>query len=322
MARYNQASGGVLVALTVAGFLVWATGTALWRMSVVLGIVITLIGGTMLVWSLTSAVGMTRGRILGVTVPMSLALVLLSQGLVQPSINARTVLVTLGLLCIIVAFTFIVKQRSKSEREAAALKHSEQRRQLASEVHDVVGHTLSATMLHITAARLAVPTDPQAAIASLELAEKHGRHSMRDVRSVVKLLRSDDPDPANGILVADDLDSLVTSLREAGAHIDYSPPQHTPELPAIASLTIFRVVQEGLTNAVRHGNGPISLSVSYTSDCAQVRISNTIGDGQPTFTKGIGLSGMRDRVQGAGGQLEVGPSATDREWLVLARLPI
>lgn len=322
MARYNQASGGVLVALTIAGFLVWATGTALWRVSVVLGIVMTLIGGTMLVWSLTGAVGTTRGRILGVTVPMALALVLLSQGLVQPSINARTVLVTLGLLCIIVAFVFIVMQRSKSEREAAALKHSEHRRQLASEIHDVVGHTLSATMLHITAARLAARTDPQAAIPSLELAEKHGRHSMRDVRSVVKLLRSDDPDPANGILVADDLDTLVTGLREAGARIEFTPPPHTPDLPAIASLTVFRVVQEGLTNAVRHGNGPISLSVTYGSDCAQVRISNPIGEGQPTFAPGVGLSGMRDRVQGAGGQLDVGPSATDREWLVLARLPI
>ena len=322
MARYNQASGGLLVALTVAGFLVWATGTALWRVSVVLGITITLIGGAMLVWSLTSAVGTTQGRILGVTVPMALALVLLSQGLVQPSINARTVLVTLGLLCIIVAFVFIVMKRSKAEREAAELIHSEQRRQLASEVHDVVGHTLSATMLHITAARLAVPTDPQAACASLELAERHGRRSMRDVRSVVKLLRSDEPDPANGILVADDLDTLVTGLREAGARIEFTPPPDTPELPAIASLTIFRVVQEGLTNAVRHGNGPITLSVSYTSDCAQVRIANPIGEGQPSFTQGVGLSGMRDRVQGAGGQLEVGPSATDREWQVLARLPI
>ncbi len=322
MARYNQASGGLLVALTVAGFLVWATGTALWRVSVVLGITITLIGGAMLVWSLTSAVGTTQGRILGVTVPMALALVFLSQGMAQPSIDARTVLITLGLLCIIVAFVFIVMQRSKAEREAAELIHSEQRRQLASEVHDVVGHTLSATMLHITAARLAVPTDPQAACASLELAERHGRRSMRDVRSVVKLLRSDEPDPANGILVADDLDTLVTGLREAGARIEFTPPPDTPELPAIASLTIFRVVQEGLTNAVRHGNGLISLSVSYTSDCAQVRIANPIGEAQPTFTQGVGLSGMRDRVQGAGGQLEVGPSATDREWQVLARLPI
>jgi len=232
------------------------------------------------------------------------------------------VLITLGLLCIIVAFVFIVMQRSKAEREAAELIHSEQRRQLASEVHDVVGHTLSATMLHITAARLAVPSDPQAAIASLELAEKHGRHSMRDVRSVVKLLRSDEPDPANGVLVADDLDTLVTGLREAGARIEFTAPPHTPELPAIASLTIFRVVQEGLTNAVRHGNGPITLSVSYTSDCAQVRIGNTIVESQPTFTQGVGLSGMLDRVRGAGGQLEVGPNATDREWQVLARIPI
>ena len=322
MVRYNRASGGALVALTVAGFLIWATGTALWRVSVVLGIVITFIGGAVLVWSLTSAVRKTKGRILGVTVPMALALVFLSQGMAQPSIDTRTVLVTLGLLCIIVAFVFIVMQRSKAEREAAELIHSEQRRQLASEVHDVVGHTLSATMLHITAARLAAPTDPQAACASLELAEKHGRRSMRDVRSVVKLLRSDNRDPANGILVADDLDTLVTGLREAGAHIDYSPPQHTPELPAIASLTIFRVVQEGLTNAVRHGIGPIDLSVTYTANCAQVRITNPITSGLPAPARSIGLSGMRDRVQGAGGQLEVGPSATDREWQVLARIPI
>jgi Signal transduction histidine kinase len=253
--------------LTLIGFGVWAIGVLLWPESLALGVVFTVGGGYLLAWSLAASVSTIAGRVWGVIVPVTAALVLLSQSIAQTPLSNSTVLLTFGVLCLILAFAFVVTQRTRAEREAAALVHDEQRRQLASEIHDVVGHTLAATMLHVSAARLALRNDPDSAIESLGLAEKHGRRSIADIRSVVQLLRSGDQQFLGGIPAVTNISQLVNDLRKAGADIVFTEPADSTDLSAGSALTLYRVVQEGLTNAVRHGTGSIELSIAYGPDC-------------------------------------------------------
>ncbi len=317
----STAKPGFPIWLALVGFGIWATGFFVWPQSWALGAIISVVGGYLLASSLSASVSTTQGRVWGVIVPVTAALVLLSQSITQTSMSVRTVLLTFGVLCLILAFVFVVTQRSKAEREAAALVRDEQQRRLASEIHDVVGHTLAATMLHMSAARLALRTDPDSAIESLELAEKHGRRSISDVRSVVGLLRSGQPQSLGGIPAVSDIPGLVDDLRAAGADIDFTKPDDLRDLSAGSTLTLYRVVQEGLTNAVRHGIGSIELHIAYGSDFVTVHIANAIGAAVSHVREGTGLTGMRDRVRAVGGTLDIHVDDAARLWTLDARIP-
>jgi len=312
---------GLPIWLTLIGFGVWAIGVLLWPESLALGVVFTVGGGYLLAWSLAASVSTIAGRVWGVIVPVTAALVLLSQSIAQTPLSNSTVLLTFGVLCLILAFAFVVTQRTRAEREAAALVHDEQRRQLASEIHDVVGHTLAATMLHVSAARLALRNDPDSAIESLGLAEKHGRRSIADIRSVVQLLRSGDQQFLGGIPAVTNISQLVNDLRKAGADIVFTEPADSTDLSAGSALTLYRVVQEGLTNAVRHGTGSIELSIAYGPDFVTVHITNAIGTRISTIREGTGLTGMRDRVRAVGGTLDIHLDEAARRWTLDARIP-
>lgn len=307
--------------MTLIGFGVWAIGVLLWPESLALGVVFTVGGGGLLASSLAVSVSTIAGRVWGVIVPLTAALVLLSQSTAQASFSSRTVLLTFGVLCLILTFAFVVTHRSRAEREAAELIQDEQQRRLASEIHDVVGHTLAATMLHVSAARLALRTDPDSAIESLELAEKHGRRSISDIRSVVQLLRSGDSQSLGTIPSVTDIPKMVDDLRTAGADIDFTEPDGLPDLSTGSMLTLYRVVQEGLTNAVRHGDGKIELRIFYGCDDTVVQITNATHAPVHRIHEGTGLSGMRDRVRAVGGTLDIHLDEAARRWTLDARIP-
>jgi signal transduction histidine kinase len=315
------AKRGLPIWLALVGFGIWAVGLLVWPQSLALGAILSIIGGYVLASSLSSSVTTTQGRVWGVIVPITAALFLLSQSIVQAPISVRTVLLTFGVLCLILAFAFVVTQRSKAEREAAALVQDEQQRQLASEIHDAVGHTLAATMLHLSAARLALRTDPDTAIESLELAEKHGRRSISDIRSVVQLLRSGEPQSLGGIPAVSEIPRLVDDLHAAGADIEFTQSDVHSDLSAASTLTMYRVVQEGLTNAVRHGTGSIELHIAYGSDFVTVHITNAIGTAVSHIREGTGLTGMRHRVHEVGGTLDIHVDEAQRRWTLVARIP-
>jgi signal transduction histidine kinase len=250
-------------------------------------------------------------------------LLLISQGVAgvgRDDFAARVALVSLGTLGIILVLLRSLDEQLAMERRLAQRSLTDERRRLASDVHDVVGHTLSASMLHTTAARLSIRSDPDAAIASLERAERHGRRSMDDIRSVVRLLRDDGdgrlPAPLSG-----DIPAMVEEFRAAGAPIDGTVGSELDDLPATTALTAYRVVQEGLTNAIRHGTGAIDLTVDTPGegDHVEIRIGNDIA-GAASPTGGSGLPGMRERVTAAGGTLVAGPADSHR-WLLSVRLP-
>jgi signal transduction histidine kinase len=314
---------GILVWLIPIGLVTWAAGNVLWRFSLLLGLITTVLGGLALSWALTQ---MTRSasdylRILGVAVPMTVALTFLSIGMSSNVFEIRVASVTLGLLSIIIVFIFVVSERTRAEVESERLANYEQQRQVAADIHDVVGHTLSASLLHTTAARLAIRGNPENAIASLEHAERHGRRSLDDIRNLVRVMRADDPLPTTPILGAEHISTLVTDLQKAGADITFIEPSDQPELPIASAITLYRVVQEGLTNAVRHGHGPIHLTLDYDDDCAVIDIVNPVGPSHSRLHEGSGLEGMRDRATSVGGSLQASLDLDGTMWELHARIP-
>lgn len=207
-------------------------------------------------------------------------------------------------------------------RETAVRREAlEQQRQVARDVHDVIAHTLAVTMLHITAARMAVQRDDlPTATRALEEAERHGRESMSDIRAMVRVLRGD----ASSSLGAAqpgfaDLASLVTSWEASGMALEHRIALDAADLTPAAQASLYRIVQEALTNAARHGTRPVSLVIGPEADHIQMLVTNGLPADHAPSGPGAGITGMRERAEAVGGMLATG--IVDGAWRVEARLP-
>jgi signal transduction histidine kinase len=205
----------------------------------------------------------------------------------------------------------------------AAQAASEERRQIARDVHDVVAHTLAVTMLHVTAARMAVlRSAPTEAVESLEEAERSGRASLSDVRRIVRLLRAvDDPPTALDAAQPDvtDIPTLVDGYRSAGLDVAMTLVGSTERVSPALGLTVYRVAQEALANAARHGDGTAALELLVVDGEVRLNVSNA-AMGTRAGSRGSGLTGMEERVAATGGQIDVGQR--NARWVVRARLPL
>ncbi|WP_327282824.1 MULTISPECIES: sensor histidine kinase [unclassified Streptomyces] len=213
------------------------------------------------------------------------------------------------------------------------------RNRLARELHDAVGHALSAVTLQAVAARRVLDSDPAFVREALAAIEDTTRRTVGELDAVLGLLRDGDParpDAAPAPTLAADLDALLARTRAAGttvtAHQDPGPAGNWAQLPAIASREAFRIVQEGLSNALRHGTGPVELRIAVrdknnsagsTDRELEITMTNPPGtaDGrQPRTTGGRGLHGAAERATLLGGRVEAGPH---RElWRLRAVLPL
>jgi signal transduction histidine kinase len=201
----------------------------------------------------------------------------------------------------------------------------EERRRIAGDVHDLVAHSLTVVMLHLTAARLAVERDPAGAGATLAEAEQLGRQALAEVRRLVELLRRhESPQAAGPLPSVRDLPELVARLSAAGMAVQLDVEGDQAGLSPPAGLALFRIAQEALSNAGRHAPG------------ARVEVRLRIGDGEArlsirnwapgaAFSRGSragaghGLDGMRERAALLGGTLGAGPA--DPGWLVECVIP-
>jgi signal transduction histidine kinase len=307
----------------LGGLAIWSLGVALWQWSWVVGLGASLLGGAVLTVALTALARVSpeaRAPLGTVTVPVAISLTLLSQGVGRSDFVERATLTGLGTIGIIVVVLHILEERLEAERRLARHRVDDVRRRLAGDIHDVVGHTLAASMLHTSAARLAIRTDLEAAIASLERSEEQTRRSMRDIRSIVHLLRdgtaTDAPVPT-----IEDLNRLVDDFRAAGAAVTLETTGDLNDLGAPAALTLHRVVQEGLTNAARHGIGPIRITIECDDGYVCIEIINTRNSTSGAGRAGTGLIGMRERVEALGGHVETHGSGTDDQWLLRVGIP-
>ena len=196
-----------------------------------------------------------------------------------------------------------------------------ERQRIARDVHDVVAHSMTVSMLHMTAARMALERgDDAAAVEALEEAERAGRSSLRDVRSTVGLLRDDDQSPLDAPEpTADDIDELVASWQHAGMEVELRREPDTTGIGDATGLTLFRVVQESLANAARHlPEAANCVELARHEGAVEVVVSSTGATPSPTGD-GHGLVGMRERVEALGGRVLAGPRPDG--WRVEAVLP-
>ncbi len=216
------------------------------------------------------------------------------------------------------------RKRALEEAQAGLAEKAaaDERSRIAREVHDVIAHSLSVTMLHVSAARMALQRDRTAdALDALKEAEKQGRNSLSEVRRTVGLLGPDESAtaaPQPGVL---DLPKLATDFRTAGLDVRMDIAADPDNLPASAGLNIYRIIQEALTNAVKHAPGsPVDVQLKLSEDAVYIRVHNARVNGTTpnTLGKGLGLRGMAERAALLGGELE---TDTSDGWTVTVSAP-
>jgi len=219
-------------------------------------------------------------------------------------------------------------ERARGEQEARArTAAAEERTRIARELHDVIAHGLSVMVIQTVAAREVAPADPVAARAALAAVQLAGREALLEMRRMIGVLRRGDVELAvSTALGLDQLDMLAQRARMSGLPVELSVRGMRRALPEAPDLVAFRIVQEALTNSIKHA-GPASASVTVTfgEDRLELEICDT-GKGQlPAAgliaSSGHGLVGMRERLALFDGELLAGPRP-EGGFRVFARLPV
>jgi signal transduction histidine kinase len=220
----------------------------------------------------------------------------------------------------VAAADLLTREQDLRAREAVAAE----RARVARELHDAVAHDVSVMVIQATAADRMFDRDPAAARAALRAVQTAGRRTIDDLSLMLGALRADEPaelGPAPGM---DDLPGLVERVRAAGLPVELVLEGVPAEVPGAVALSVFRVVQESLTNVLKHAEGArATVWIGHDRERLTVRIDDDGGSGQPpgAWGGGQGLIGMRERVDIFGGSLEAGPRP-DGGYRVQAELPL
>lgn len=218
----------------------------------------------------------------------------------------------------------LIVELAAARTELAARALLDERRRIARDIHDLVGHGLAAVLLQITSARHVLRRNADSADEALRSAEETGRRSMQDLRRTVGLLRGDgDCSDTAALPDITHIAALVESFRVAGIAIDYEKSGDWSAVNPSVALTAYRIAQESLSNVSRYApRARTSVRVAVEDkvlrlDIASVgRVSAGAGD---RAGQGFGLAGMRERASIVGGTVLAGP--TQDGWLVSAQLP-
>jgi signal transduction histidine kinase len=237
---------------------------------------------------------------------------------------------------------------AEREREhLATIAVAEERATIARELHDVVAHSMAVMIVQADGATYALDRDPEQARVAIKQVAATGRDALEDMRRLVGVLRGARPDSgvdsepgagaggdADGNAAADrrragldQLGTLADRARSAGLGVTVSEDERPPSLPAAVDLTVFRILQEALTNVLRHA-GPgarVALSVRYRPGAVGVEVTDDGGGRLATEPvratgPGHGLVGMRERVAVHGGTFAAGPKLGGG-WTVTAEVP-
>lgn len=219
-------------------------------------------------------------------------------------------------------------RRLEVERDSAATVAAEQeRRRIARDLHDVIAHSLTVIVAQADGGRYAARTDPDAARRSLETVAATARVALADLRAALGALRAPGHADTAPLPGADDVPALVASVRDSGHPVILTVTGETGTVPPAAGLTAYRVVQESLTNVLKHAGPQVRTTVEVHHGPAAVRVAvaddgigsaSRTGDGRGS---GTGLAGMRERVEATGGRFHAGPRAGGG-WLVVADVPL
>jgi signal transduction histidine kinase len=225
----------------------------------------------------------------------------------------------------------LLAQLEAAQADLAKRTRLQERARIARDLHDVIAHSLTVSLLHISAARMAVQHDPDDADRALAEAERLGRESLDEVRAIVGMARKDaDEDGSSALTLTpgiESIEALAGRYRSAGAQIVVEMETDTAGIPATISTTAYRIAQEALTNAARHAAGwPVEVRLSMPNGSLELDV---LSGGPPDLAMperngGHGLNSMRERAEAVGGALDAGPiPATERGgWRVHASLPV
>ncbi|BBZ72762.1 sensor histidine kinase [Mycobacterium paraseoulense] len=221
----------------------------------------------------------------------------------------------------------LLADQIEAQKMLAQHAAADERRRIAREVHDVIAHSLSITLLHVTGARRGLQQDRDVddAIEALEQAERLGRQAMADIRRTVGLLdgaptKSAQTTPEPGI---DDVGGLVADFQRAGLDVALRVDGPADHVSAAVGLALYRITQESLANIAKHApdsKSTVSLCISATSAGLTVENRLPVAITAPLSAEGRGLRGMRQRVELLGGAIEAGP--TPEGWSVRADIPL
>jgi len=241
------------------------------------------------------------------------------------------------------------------EDRSAQLAVAEERVRIARELHDIVAHGVSLMTIQIAAARRVGSKSPQSANESLEAAEETGRQTLSELEGMLAVLRGADASigaaartggaspggtGSDGSAVRSplprisDVQALVEAVRQTGRPISYNTLGDPPPLPASVEMTVYRVIQEALTNAVRYaGDAAVDIQVIFSPTAITVFVDDEgAGSSSGSTAKpapdhiaggsGHGLVGMQERLAAVGGSLEAGPRRPGPGWRVYATIPV
>jgi signal transduction histidine kinase len=213
----------------------------------------------------------------------------------------------------------LTAQLRAAQAGLAERARAEERNRIARELHDVIAHTLTVSLLHVTSARLAVQHGLDDADHALAEAERLGRESLDEVRRAVGLLHTDgDGGQTAPLPGGSDLPALIERYRAAGADATLTVEGDAGTLPATTGLAVYRVLQEALTNAIKHAPGArTEVGIKVTTEEVRLEVDTS---GAPGTGTGLGLITMRERAESVGGTCSAGPGG--RGWLVSATFPL
>ena len=221
------------------------------------------------------------------------------------------------------AMRLAAAEREQEQRTRLALSH--ERARIAREFHDVVAHSVGVMVVQAEGARRVLDRDPERAREALDSIEHTGRTALDEMRRSLGVLRRDDPEPElepqPGL---HDLDRLLDQAREGGLEVDVEVEGEPRELPQGVDLSAYRIVQEALTNAIKHA-GPVRTRVTVRYGEAELELEVSDDGPGPSANgeaaSGHGLVGMRERIASHGGELRTGPGP-EGGFVVHASLPL
>lgn len=219
----------------------------------------------------------------------------------------------------------LATQLDAARRELAEQALLAERRRIARDVHDLVGHGLAAVMLQVTSARHVLRRDPAGAEEALRSAEEVGRHSMQELRRTVALLRSDDDaGVAPPLPSASEIPALVDHARAGGLSVELRMPGELSGLGPSVGVAVYRIAQEALANAARHApraRTVLGLEVADGRVCLVAETTGPVAAPRDESERPhYGLIGMRERATALGGEFAAGP--TPDGWRMSCRLPL
>jgi signal transduction histidine kinase len=217
----------------------------------------------------------------------------------------------------------LAEERARRSEEQAQRAVSDERARISRELHDVVAHSVSVMTVQASAVRRLLKPDQEREREALKVVEETGRQALTEMRRLLGIMREEgvsaERAPQPGLAT---IGNLVEHVREAGLPVELTVEGEPVELPPGVDLSAYRIVQEALTNALRHA-GPAHawVAVRYGGDDVEIEVENDGRSDSDGEAAGHGLVGMRERVALCGGELTAGPRKGGG-FSISARLPV